>query len=64
MAKARIIDARRSTVVGTAQQIRELLSLLSGSGAALVDLRESNFVVLAKPPSTAQLREALKITPR
>lgn len=63
-AKATIIDARRSTIVGSAKQIRDLLDLIGGSLASIVDLRESNFVVTEKPVSHAQIVKALQMVPK
>lgn len=60
---ARVINAERSTIVGTAAQIQQLLARLAGRGAAVVNLDGSNFVVLDKPISDQRLAEALRITP-
>ena len=60
---ARVIDAKHSTVIGTAKQLRDFLRLLTGGRAAVVDLKGSNFVVLDKPLDERRLRAALETTP-
>lgn len=60
---ARVIDAKYSTLVGTPQRIRELITLLA-EGAAVVDLKFANLVVLAKEPDSQAIRDALATTPR
>jgi len=60
---ARVVNAERSTIVGTAEQIQHLLARLAGRGAAVVNLDGSNFVVLDKPISDKRLADALAITP-
>jgi hypothetical protein len=61
---ARVVDAQHSTLIGTPEQLRNLLALLAGKGAAVVNLKFSNFVVLDKPLSQKQLEAALRITPK
>jgi len=60
---ARVIDAKYSTLIGTAQQVEALLRRLSGPRAAVVDLKFSNLVLLDASLDRARLREALAITP-
>lgn len=60
---ARVVDAKYSTLIGTPETIRRLVELLAGR-AAVVDLKFSNFVVLATEPSVAAIREALATTPK
>lgn len=61
---ARVVDAKYSTFVGTAEEIRRAIELLAGlKGAAVVDVKFSNFVVLKEPPSDAMVTRALATTP-
>lgn len=60
---ARVINASYSTIVGTPKQIQEMLRLLIGERSAVVNLDYSNFVVLDKPVTTAQLAHAIETTP-
>lgn len=59
---AQIIDAKYSTLIGTAAELRRLLQLMGQT--AIVDLKFSNLVVLDKSPNTKQLAQALESTPR
>ena len=61
---AKVVDAKYSTLIGTPAQLRELLKLLSGGGASVVDLKFANLVVLDKPIDGTKLRQALETTPR
>lgn len=61
---ARVINASYSTIVGTPEQIKKLLGLLRGDGANIVNLDYSNFVVLNKPVTSAQLAHAIETTPQ
>lgn len=58
---ARIVDAKYATLIGTAEQILNLLELMSKT--AVVDLKFSNFVVLDGPLTDQQLRRALATVP-
>ncbi len=64
---ARVVDAKYSTFVGTAEEIRRAIELLAGlkgaKGAAVVDLKFSNFVVLREPPGDEVVTRALATTP-
>lgn len=60
---ARVIDAKYSTLIGTAEQIRELVVALTGKGASVMDLRFSNFVVTAEPVGAELIQRALATTP-
>jgi hypothetical protein len=60
---ARIVNAKLSTLIGTPKQLRELLDLLAGKGAVIVNLDMSNFVVLDKPLTQQQIEAALRIVP-
>jgi hypothetical protein len=61
---ATIINAQRSTIVGTLGQIRAFLAAMTaGAGVSIVNLGQSNFIILAKPITDAQLWTALKTTP-
>ena len=60
---ARVIDARYSTLIGTAVQIRDLVSAMTGKGASVMDLRFSNFVVTADPVGAELIAKALATTP-
>ncbi len=60
---ARVVDAKYSTLIGTPEMIRRLIEMLAGK-TAVVDLKFSKFVVLAKDVDAAALREALATTPR
>jgi hypothetical protein len=64
MTMARVIDAKNSTFVGLPMQIRQTLDLMAGDGAAIVDVRGSNFIILDKPLNERQIRAALELTPR
>jgi hypothetical protein len=61
---AKIVDAKYSTLIGTPEMIRRLIAALAGNGAATVDLKFSNFIVLDREIDAAALREALATTPR
>lgn len=61
---ARIINAQYSTLIGTPQELRQFVELMSGERAAVVDLRFSNFVVLGKPITRDQIQQALATTPQ
>jgi len=62
---ARVINAQHATLIGTPERLRELLTLLRGrTGAAVVDLRFSNIVVLDRPLDGEQFRDAIATTPR
>ena len=61
---ARVINANYSTIVGTPEQIKKLLGLLRGDAASVVNLDYSNFVVLDKPVTAAQIAHAIETTPR
>jgi len=60
---ARVVDAKYSTFVGTPKQIRATLDELAGRGSAVIDAKWSNFVPTAKPLTTQQIYEALRISP-
>jgi hypothetical protein len=60
---ARVVNAQRSTLIGTPKQIDVLFRLLCGKGAAVVDLSDSNMVVLDKPLTQQQIEAALRIVP-
>lgn len=60
---ASIINAERSTIVGTVEQIKQFLTVLS-KGTSIVNMEGSNFVILKSPVSDQQLRSALMITPK
>jgi hypothetical protein len=60
---ARAVDARNSTLIGTPEQLKTLIELIAGPGAAAVKLNFSNFVVLDKPLTHKQLEAALRIVP-
>lgn len=61
---ARVINAQRSTFIGTPSDIERGLRSLFGRGAAAVDLRYSNFVFLSKAPTERQIKQALETTPK
>lgn len=63
---ARVVDAKYSTLIGTAEQIRDLLGVLAGGpkSATVVDLKFSNFVVTANPVDAATIARAMEATPR
>ncbi len=58
---ATIIDAKYSTVIGTPDELRAFLSIASGAG--IMDLKYSNFIVLREPMTDARLRAALEAVP-
>ncbi len=61
---ARVINAEHATFIGTVQQIAELLGLLRGDGAAIVNVDCANFVVVAKPLAADCLKTAIATTPK
>jgi hypothetical protein len=63
MAMAGVVDAKYSTLVGTPEQLRTVLRLLSGDPPGVVDLKFSNLVVLDAPLTRAALREILETAP-
>ncbi len=60
---ARAIRARRSTIIGTEAQIERFLRRFLGRGSVAVDFTGSNWILLGKPVTAAQLKQALKTTP-
>lgn len=60
---AHVVDARHSTLIGTPEQLRNLLALLIGTGTSVVNLQFSNFVVLDKPIGGKEFEAALRIVP-
>ncbi len=63
---ARVVDAKYSTLVGTAEQIRDAIQMLSGGGkgAVVLDLKFCNFVITPKPIDSTVIAKALETTPR
>ena len=56
---ARVIDAKHSTLIGTPEQLLRFLQLLGGKRSAVADLKYSKFIVLKKPLTKEQLKQAL-----
>lgn len=59
---ARVIDASYATIVGTPEEIRNLLNLYIGE-AAILDLSFANIVLLREPPSREEVAVAIATTP-
>jgi hypothetical protein len=60
---ARVINAQHATVIGTVEQIAEVLRLLRGAGAGIVNMDRATLVVLDKPLTEANLQTAIETTP-
>ena len=60
---ARIVNAKYSTLIGTAGDIKKLLEMLAGSRSAVVNMEGSNLVVLNKPLEPKQFDQVLRVTP-
>lgn len=61
---ARVINADRSLFIGTPQQITELLGLLRGDGAAIVNVDHAQFITLAEPLPKEQLSALMEFIRR
>lgn len=59
---ARVIDASYATLIGTPEQIRDLLTLYLGE-SAILDLSFANIVLLEEPPTREQIAVAIATTP-
>lgn len=63
--KARVIDMKYATLIGTPERLREYIATLTrGVSSCVVDLKFSNHVVLDDPITRDQLAQALETTPR
>jgi len=60
---AAVINADGITIVGTVQQIAELLGLLR-QGAVIANLDRANLVIVAQPLTRKDLKTAVEATPK
>ena len=60
---ASVVDLKYSTLIGTPARLMEIMKLLGGSGASIVDAKYCNLLLLDKPITREQLSKALETTP-
>ena len=61
---ANYVDARQSSLIGTFEQLNNLLKSFAGDKSSIIDLRGSNLVVLDKPLTKKQFQAVLRTTPQ